>query len=68
MARFNIDAHLSSGKRLDWLAYADEGEKLEQVVESVRFTASLKFGGAVLGKRWTHRQHSNGCITVSMHA
>ena len=68
MAQFNIDAHLSSGKRLDWLALADEGESLKSVADQVKRAAGKKFGPAVLLKRWSVMRASNGCITVSMHA
>lgn len=68
MAQFNIDAHLSNGKRLDWLALADEGESLKSVADQVKRAAGKKFGPAVLLKRWSVMRASNGCITVSMFA
>ena len=67
MAQFNIDAHLSDGKKLQWLAIADEGESLQSVADQVKRAASKKFGPAVLLKRWGVMQASNGCITVRMH-
>lgn len=67
MAQFNIDAHLSSGKRLDWLAVADEGESLKAVTDQVKAEARKKFGPAVLLKRWSVIRASNGYITISLH-
>ncbi len=66
MAQFNIDAHLSDGKSLQWLAIADEGESLQSVADQVKRAASKKFGPAVLLKRWGVMRASNGCITVTM--
>ena len=51
MAQFNIDAHLSDGKKLQWLAIADEGESLQSVADQVKRAASKKFGPAVLLSR-----------------
>ncbi|MGH8418002.1 MAG: hypothetical protein ACRER8_12080 [Pseudomonas sp.] len=67
MAQFNIDSHLSNGKRLSWLAIAEDGESLKAVTEQVKQSAKKKFGPAVLLKRWNVIRASNGCITVSMH-
>ena len=66
MARFNIDAHLSSGQRLEWLAAPDKGESVQQVVTQVRQAAIDKFGKAALFKRWKHVVSSNGFVTVQM--
>ena len=67
MAQFNIDAHLSDGKKLKWLAIADEGESLQSVADQVKRAASKKFGPAVLLKRWGVLRASNGAITVTLH-
>ncbi|MDV5862026.1 hypothetical protein QM298_14175 [Pseudomonas mendocina] len=67
MAQFNIDAHLSDGKKLQWLAIADEGESLQSIAGQVKRAASKKFGPAVLLRRWGVMRASNGCITVRMH-
>ncbi|MDH0157324.1 hypothetical protein [Stutzerimonas stutzeri] len=68
MAQFNIDASLSSGKRLQWLAIADEGESLHSVADQVKRAAGKKFGPAVMLNRWSVMRASNGCITVTMNA
>lgn len=68
MARFNIDAHLSNGKRLEWLAAPDNGETAQKVVSQVKQAAAAKFGPEVIFKRWTHVVASNGFVTVRMHA
>lgn len=68
MAKFNIDSHLSNGKRLDWLALPEQGESAEQVVIAVRAAAVKKFGGSVFFNRWDRVVASNGYITVRMHA
>ena len=68
MAQFNIDAHLSTGSRLDWLAAPGERESVQQVVSQVRRAAIEKFGPSVFFKKFTHVVASNGYITVSMHA
>lgn len=39
MAQFNIDAHLSDGKRLEWLALADVGERPDAVLQQVKQAA-----------------------------
>ena len=68
MANFNIDSHLSNGKRLDWLALPDKGETAEQVEIAVRAAACKKFGGGVFFNRWDRVVASNGYITVRMYA
>jgi hypothetical protein len=68
MAQFNIDAHLSNGKRLDWLALPGSGDTVDSVVIEVRRAAMKKFGDAVWFNRWTHVVASNGYVTVRMHA
>jgi hypothetical protein len=68
MARFNIDSHLSNGRRLDWLALPDKGETAQQVVSKVKQAAVDKFGASVFFKKWTHVVASNGYVTVQMHA
>lgn len=67
MAQFNIDAHLSNGKQLEWLALPDAGEKLDEVVERVRLAAMQKFGPRVLVARWSRTVASNGYVSVQMH-
>lgn len=32
MASFNIEAHIGSGNRLEWLALPSKGERIESVV------------------------------------
>ena len=66
MAQFNIDAHLSSGQKLEWLASPGKGESVQQVVSQVRQAAIEKFGKAALFKRWRHVVSSNGYVTVQM--
>lgn len=66
MARFNIDASLSNGKTLQWLAVSDEGESLRSVADQVKRAAAKKFGPAVMLRRWDVMRASNGCITVTM--
>jgi len=68
MAQFNIDASLSSGKRLQWLAIAEEGESLQSVADQVKRAAGKKFGPVVMLNRWSVMRASNGCITVTMNA
>lgn len=68
MAQFNIDAHLSNGKRLDWLALPDGKENPDDVLIQVRRAAMKKFGDIVWFNRWDRVVHSSGFITVQMHA
>lgn len=68
MAQFNINSHLSNGKRLEWLAVADSGETAQKVVEQVKKAALVKFGAAVGKKRWTGVVATNGYVTVRMEA
>ena len=68
MAQFNIDAHLSDGKSLQWLALPDVGEHRLDVESKVRQAAMQKFGQAVYFNHWQSRTASNGYITVRMHA
>ena len=68
MANFNIDAHLSNGKRIDWLAIPGKGETAEQVEREVRAAACKKFGGDVFFRRWDRVVAANGYITVRMYA
>lgn len=68
MAQFNIDAHLSDGKQLEWLALADAGERPDAVLQQVKTAAIGKFGAAVSSKRWGLSQKCDGYIVVIMHA
>lgn len=68
MAKFNIDSHLSNGKRLDWLALPGKGETADQVEAAVRAAAVKKFGSSVFFNRWDRVVASNGYITVRMYA
>ena len=68
MAQFNIDAHLSNGKRLEWLVLPDAGETLDAVIEAVRIKAAEKFGVTALLSGWDGVAASNGYITVQMNA
>ena len=68
MAKFNIDSHLSNGKRLDWLALPGNGETADQVEAAVRADAVKKFGSSVFFNSWDRVVASNGYITVRMHA
>lgn len=68
MAQFNIDAHLSDGKSLQWLALPDVGEHPLDVEDAVRKAAIEKFGAGVYFKHWTRTTASNGYITVRMYA
>lgn len=68
MAQFNIDNHLSSGKRLEWLALPESGERVEAVLQQVKQAAINKFGGIVHFNRWEHVVASNGYVTVRMYA
>ena len=67
MAQFNIDAHLSNGQQLEWLALPDAGEKIDEVVEKIRHAAMRKFGAKALVARWSRVVASNGYVTVRMH-
>ncbi len=66
MAQFNIDAYLRQGKRVTWLAFADEGEDLSDVCAQVQKAATKRFGLAAPLRRWSVMQASNGCITITM--
>ena len=66
MAQFNVDAHLSDGKRLEWLALADAGERPDAVLQQVKQAAINKFGGVVSSKRWEAVEKSNGYVVVIM--
>jgi hypothetical protein len=68
MANFNIDASLSNGKRIDWLALPDKGETADDVLIKVRRAAMVKFGSGVWFHRWDRVVASNGYITVRMYA
>ena len=68
MAAFNIDTHIGSGNRLEWLALPDKGERIESVVQQVKQAAINKFGGVVYFNRWEHVLASNGYVTVRMYA
>ncbi|MOA57175.1 hypothetical protein D3C78_1813050 [compost metagenome] len=66
MAQFNIEAYLKQGKRVSWLAIADDGETLSEVMDQVAKASTKKFGLAAPLRRWSVMQASNGCITVTM--
>lgn len=68
MAQFNIDAHLSDGKSLQWLALPDIGEHPLDVEAQVRQAAMKKFGQTVYFNHWNRTVASNGYITVRMFA
>lgn len=68
MAQFNIDAHLSNGKRIDWLALPEGKERPDDVLNQVRRAAMEKFGDAIRFNRWERVVASNGYVTVRMHA
>ena len=68
MAQFNVDAHLSNGKRLDWIALPEGNETPDDVLIKVRQAAMKKFGDLIWFNRWDHGVASNGYITVRMHA
>lgn len=68
MAQFNIDAHLSNGKRMDWLALPEGKERPDDVLNQVRRAAMEKFGQAVYFNHWNRTVASNGYITVRMFA
>ena len=67
MAEFDIDAHLSSGKRLDWVVLPSADQLPEDAEASVRQAAMKKFGPGVFFNRWDYIRASNGYITVRMH-
>lgn len=67
MAQFNIDSHVSDGKRLDWLALPDQGESVTDTVTQVKQAAMAKFGIDAFLARWSHVVASNGFVTVQMH-
>lgn len=67
MAQFNIDAYLKQGKRVSWLAIADDGETLSDVCAQVKRASTQRFGLAAPLRRWSVMRASNGCITVTMH-
>lgn len=66
MAQFNIEAYLRQGRRVSWLAVADEGETMREVMDQVARASTRKFGLAAPLRRWSVMQASNGCITVTM--
>lgn len=66
MAQFNIEAYLKQGKRVSWLAIADDGETLSDVCAQVKQASTKKFGLAAPLRRWSVMRASNGCITVTM--
>lgn len=68
MAKFNVDSHLSNGKRLEWLALPEKGESADQVESAVRKAAVGKFGSYVFFSRWEHIVASNGFVVVRMYA
>ena len=66
MAQFNINAHLSNGKRLEWLVLPDAGETIEAVIEAVRMKAAKKFGVNALMSGWSGKPAGSGYIKVQM--
>lgn len=66
MAQFNIDAHLSDGKKLEWLTLPSAGETAQQIVTQVKQAAMTKFGIEAYLARWSHAVASNGYVTVQM--
>lgn len=66
MAQFNVDAHLSDGKRLEWIALADAGERPDAVLQQVKQAAIGKFGGVVEFKRWEAVEKNSGYVVVIM--
>ena len=66
MANFDIEGHISDGKSLEWLAYAEGAETPQDVEAKVRQAAGKKFGIAVIFHRWGHIVSSNGAIVVKM--
>lgn len=67
MAKFNIDATLVKGKRVQWQASLEEGESLKDVVRQMKTAAIRKFGLAAPLRRWAITRDSNGTVTVTMH-
>ena len=67
MAQFNVDSHISNGKRLEWLALPDKGECPLDVEAQVRKAAMQKFGDSVYFNGWRSVVAGNGFITVQMH-
>jgi hypothetical protein len=68
VAQFNIDSHLSDGKRLEWLALADAGERPNAVMNQVKRAAVAKFGEIINSKRWGYAEKSGGFVVVIMQA
>lgn len=68
MAQFNINAHLSNGKRLEWLALPEGKEWPDDVMNQVRRAAIEKFGGAVFFNLWERQTVGGGYIKVFMYA
>lgn len=68
MAQFDIDLHLSNGKRLEWLALPEASEHPDDVMSKVKQAAIDKFGAAVFFNHWERVVASNGHITVRMYA
>ena len=68
MADFYIDAHISNGKRLDWVATPNGSESPEEIEAQVRQAAMKKFGPGVFFNQWDHVVANNGHVTVRMHA
>lgn len=68
IAQFDIDNHLSNGKRLGWLVLLDQGERAESVVQQFKQAAINKFSGIVYFNEWEHVVASNGYVTVRMNA
>ena len=68
MAQFNINAHLSNGKRLEWLAMPEGKEWPDDVMNQVRRAAIKKFGGTAFFKRWERQAVGGGYIKVFMYA
>ena len=66
MAQFNVDNYLRQGKRVSWLAIAEDGETLSDVCAQVKQAATKRFGLAAPLRSWSVMQASNGCITVTM--
>lgn len=68
MAEFDIDAHISNGKRLDWIVAPGKGQAPESVEAEVRQAAMKKFGSGVFFNHWDYVEACNGYLTVRMHA